>query len=127
MNAFTATLGAAAIAGALLASTAAAQSAAIRQSLEPIRQFERADTDGDKDLSWEEFYNYTVQLFHEWDTNGDGMILDEEHGPAVDAQGRPVRPQGVSLEAFTVEVRKAFKLADKDKSGKLSYAEAAGG
>lgn len=125
MKSFTVILGAAAIIGSLFAPIAAGQNA-VDRSLEPARQFERADVDGDQQLSWEEFYNYTVQLFHEWDTNGDGVILGEEHGPAFDAKGRRVRPPGVSLEAFTVELRKAFAAADKDRSGKLSFAEAAG-
>lgn len=126
MSKLTALFVAAVAGGLLVTADTAAQSPSIQRSLEPVRQFERADTDGDKELSWEEFYNYCVQLFHEWDTNRDGMILDEEHAPAVDAKGRPVRPPGVSLEAFTVELRRAFELADKDRSGKLSFAETVG-
>ena len=96
------------------------------QLLDAVRQFERADNDGNKALSWEEFRNYVIQMFDSADHDGNGIIQGDEHPPAFDATGKPVEPKDVTIEAFNVEVRRAFVKADSDKSGDLNYAEYAG-
>jgi Ca2+-binding EF-hand superfamily protein len=105
---------------------AQAQSQDRNKLLDDVRQFEVADHDGDKALSWEEFRNYLIQMFHAIDHDGNGIIQGDEHPPSVDAAGKPVAPADVTAEAFNVEVRRAFVRADKDKSGDLNYAEYAG-
>jgi Ca2+-binding EF-hand superfamily protein len=94
--------------------------------LDSIRQFELADHDGDKALSWEEFRSYVLHVFHEADHDGNGVIQADEHPPAFDASGKPVEPRDVTIEAFNAEMRRVFQLADVDKSGDISYAEYAG-
>jgi hypothetical protein len=96
------------------------------QLLDAVRQFERADNDGNKALSWEEFRNYVIKIFDSADHDGNGIIQGDEHPPAVDANGKPVEPKDVPIEAFNSEVRRAFLKADLDKSGDLNYAEYAG-
>lgn len=121
-------LGAAACGAALFGAIAnAAPADDTRQLLEAVRQFERADNDGNKALSWEEFRNYVVQMFDSADHDGNGIIQGDEHPPAFDANGKPVEPKDVTIEAFNAAVRQAFLRADVDKSGDLSYAEYAGG
>lgn len=94
--------------------------------LDSIRQFELADHDGNKALSWEEFRSYVLHVFHEADHDGNGVIQADEHPPAFDASGKPVEPRDVTIEAFNAEMRRVFQLADVDKSGDISYAEYAG-
>jgi Ca2+-binding EF-hand superfamily protein len=94
--------------------------------LDAVRQFERADHDGNKSLSWEEFRSHVLHIFHEADHDGNGVIQGDEHPPAFDASGKTVEPRDVTIEAFNAEVRRVFQLADTDKSGELSYAEYAG-
>jgi hypothetical protein len=94
--------------------------------LDDVRQFERADHDGNKALSWEEFRSYVLQMFHAMDHDDNGIIQGDEHPPAVDADGKPVVAADVTVDAFNVEVRRAFVRADKDKSGDLNYGEYSG-
>lgn len=96
------------------------------QLLDAVRQFERADNDGNKALSWEEFRNYVVQMFDSADHDGNGIIQGDEHPPAFDKTGKPIEPKDVTIEAFNAEVRRAFVKADGDKSGDLDYSEYAG-
>ncbi|MFO1455111.1 MAG: hypothetical protein U1F18_02595 [Steroidobacteraceae bacterium] len=94
--------------------------------LDAVRQFERADFDGNKTLSWEEFRNYVLQMFHAADHDGNGIIQGDEHPPAKTRDGKPAQPKDVTIDAFNAEVRRLFQKADVDKSGDLSWAEYAG-
>lgn len=91
--------------------------------LEEQRNFELADVDGDGVMSWEEFRNFFVPQFFELDKNGDGVIGGAEHPPARGADGKPVSPPDVSIEAFQHALESAFKSADRDGSGTLSARE----
>lgn len=91
--------------------------------LDAVRQFERADYDGNKALSWEEFRNYVLHMFHAADKDGNGIIQGSEHPPAQSRDGKPVKARDVTIDAFNTEVRRLFLLADADKSGDLSWAE----
>lgn len=91
--------------------------------LDEQRNFERADVDGDGQLSWEEFRNFFVPQFHMLDRNGDGVIRGDEHPAARDAQGNPVKPPDVTTADFQRALRIAFERADKDGSGTLSPRE----
>jgi hypothetical protein len=117
-------LGAVACGAALLGGVAAAEDR--NELLDAVRQFERADQDGNKALSWEEFRNYVIKMFDAADHDGNGIIQGDEHPPAFDKDGKPVQPKDVTIDAFNSEVRRAFVKADSDKSGDLSYAEYAG-
>jgi hypothetical protein len=117
-------IGAMACCALFLGSVAIAQDR--NQLLDAVRQFENADHDGNKALSWEEFRNYVGQMFHTADHDENGIIQGDEHPPAFDASGKPVVAPDLTIEAFNAEIRRAFLKADKDKSGDLSYAEYAG-
>lgn len=94
--------------------------------LDAVRQFERADYDGNKALSWEEFRNYVLQMFHSADHDGNGIIQGDEHPPVKSRDGKAAQPQDVTIDAFNAEVRRLFVRADADKSGDLNWAEYAG-
>lgn len=94
--------------------------------LDAVRQFERADYDGNKALSWEEFRNYVLQMFHAADHDGNGIIQGDEHPPAKTRDGKVAEPQDVTIDSFNAEVRRLFVKADADNSGDLVWAEYAG-
>ena len=106
---------------ALLAST----SLVAAQTLSPSKRegFELADFDGDGVVSWEEFHNRLVHIFHNIDRDENGIIEGEEHLPASTPDGKAVEPSSVRINEFMAEIRRAFYLADNDQSGGLNKAE----
>lgn len=91
--------------------------------LEEQRNFERADVNGDNQLSWEEFRNFFVPQFHQLDRDGDGVLRGDEHPPARDASGNAVKPPDVATQDFQRALQIAFDRADTDRSGTLSPRE----
>ena len=106
-----------------LAASGGAQAQDRGALLDAVRQFDRADFDGNKALSWEEFRNYVLHMFHAADHDGNGIIQGDEHPPAKTRDGKVAEPRDVTIDAFNAEVRRLFLLADVDKSGELSWAE----
>lgn len=106
---------------ALLAST----SLVAAQTLSPSQRegFELADFDGDGVVSWEEFHNRLVHIFHNIDRDENGIIEGQEHLPASTPDGKSVEPPAVRIGEFMDEIRRAFYLADKDQSGGLNKSE----
>ena len=98
---------------------------AVRAALDEATQksFDSADVDGDGQVSWEEYRNRMLHVFHQMDHNGDGRLTPDETPPAKDKSGQPVKGGTVTVEAYTVSIETAFKKADADGDGALSPAE----
>jgi len=108
---------------ALLASAPATAADAKSTDAEAKAAFKAADFDGDGKVSWEEFRNRVIAAFGRLDRNSDGCISADEHPPAINKKGETVQPGDVGVEAFTASAQTAFKAADKNNDGKLSFAE----
>ena len=89
----------------------------------PEMKFERADSDGNGCVSWEELRNQGAIIFATLDLNNDGVIAGDEHPKAVNAKGEKVQPNSVDLEAFNAAFREAFERADQDASECLDKKE----
>ena len=90
------------------------------------QSFDRADVDGDGQVSWEEYRNRMLHVFHAMDHNGDGRLTPDETPPAKDKSGQSVKGGTVTVEAYAVSIETAFKKADADNDGALTPAEWAG-
>lgn len=90
------------------------------------KSFDRADVDGDGQVSWEEYRNRMLHVFHAMDHNGDGRLTPDETPPAKDKSGQSVKGGTVTVEAYAVSIETAFKKADADNDGALIPAEWAG-
>jgi len=101
---------------------------AVRAALDEATQksFDGADVDGDGKVSWEEYRNRMLHVFHQMDHNGDGRLTPDETPPAKDKSGQPVKGGTVTVEAYTASIEKAFKEADTDGDGALNPDEWAG-
>ena len=101
---------------------------AVRAALDEATQksFDSADVDGDGKVSWEEYRNRMLQVFHAMDHNGDGRLTPDETPSAKDKSGQPVKGGTVTVEAYAVSIETAFKKADADNDGALSPDEWAG-
>ena len=90
------------------------------------KSFDSADVDGDGKVSWEEYRNRMLHVFHQMDHNGDGRLTPDETQPAKDKSGQPVKGGTVTVEAYTVSIETAFKKADADADAALTPDEWAG-
>ena len=90
------------------------------------KSFDSVDVDGDGKVSWEEYRNRMLHVFHAMDHNGDGRLTPDEVPPAKDKSGQPVKGGTVTIEAYTTSIETAFKKADADGDGALDPAEWAG-
>jgi len=98
-----------------------AASGALAAVDEPTRKsFDSVDVDGDGKVSWEEYRNRMLHVFHQMDHSGDGRLTSDETPPAKDKSGQPVKGGTVSVEAYTASIEQAFKKADGDGDGALS-------
>jgi Ca2+-binding EF-hand superfamily protein len=95
---------------------------AVRAALDEATQksFDSADVDGDGKVSWEEYRNRMLHVFHQMDHNGDGRLTPDETPSAKDKSGQPVKGGTVTVEAYTDSIETAFKKADADNDGALS-------
>jgi Ca2+-binding EF-hand superfamily protein len=116
------------IATALAVALGLGAASGVRAALdEPAQKsFDSADVDGDSQVSWEEYRNRMLHVFHQMDHNGDGRLTPDETLPAKDKSGQPVKGGTVTVEAYTVSIESAFKKADADNDGALSPDEWAG-
>lgn len=94
----------------------------VRAALDEVAQksFDSADVDGDGKVSWEEYRNRMLHVFHQMDHNGDGRLTPDETPPAKDKSSQPVKGGTVTIEAYTSSIEKAFKQADGDGDSALS-------
>jgi Ca2+-binding EF-hand superfamily protein len=83
------------------------------------KSFDSVDVDGDGKVSWEEYRNRMLHVFHQMDHSGDGRLTSDETPPAKDKSGKPVKGGTVTVEAYTASIEKAFKKADGDGDGAL--------
>ena len=90
------------------------------------KSFDSTDVDGDGKVSWEEYRNRMLHVFHDMDHNGDGRLTPDETPPAKDKSGQPVKGGTVTVEAYTASIETAFKKADTDGGGALDPDEWAG-
>jgi Ca2+-binding EF-hand superfamily protein len=113
------------IATALAVALGLGAASAVRAALDEATQksFDGADVDGDGQVSWEEYRNRMLHVFHQMDHNGDGRLTPDETPPAKDKSGQPVKGGTVTVEAYTDSIETAFKKADADGDGALSPAE----
>ena len=95
---------------------------AVQATLDQATQksFDSADVDGDGKVSWEEYRNRMLHVFHNMDHNSDGRLTPDETPPAKDKSGQPVKGGTVTVEAYTTSIETAFKKADNDGDGALS-------
>lgn len=93
----------------------------VRAALDETAQksFDGADVDGDGKVSWEEYRNRMLHVFHDMDHNGDGRLTSDETPPAKDKSGQPVKGGTVTVEAYTSSIENVFKKADGDGDGAL--------
>lgn len=84
--------------------------------------FAYADTNEDAVVSWEEYRNRGMRMFHHVDTNADGVMQIAEirwiAGPDA-----PPAPFDISAPTFNAAMRKAFDDGDKNGDGALTPAE----
>ncbi|HJU38310.1 MAG TPA: hypothetical protein VJ724_01965 [Tahibacter sp.] len=85
--------------------------------------FERADFNNDGKISFEEYRNRSVRVFHDLDQNGDGRLTGDEQPPAKDAKGQPSTGGTVSVESFTDALADHFERADANRDGSLDVDE----
>jgi Ca2+-binding EF-hand superfamily protein len=116
------------IAAALAVALGLGAASGVRAALDEAAQksFDSADVDGDGKVSWEEYRNRMLHVFHQMDHNGDGRLTPDETPPAKDKTGQPVKGGTVTVEAYTVSIETAFKKADADNDGALNPDEWAG-
>lgn len=102
-----------------------AQDAAILQPAGSTAQqvaFAYADRDEDAVVSWEEYRNRGMRLFHHVDANDDDVLqvaeIREMAGPDA-----PAAPFDISAPTFNAAMRKAFDEGDKNNDGALTPAE----
>jgi len=116
------------IATALAVALGLGAASGVRAALdEPAQKsFDSADVDGDGQVSWEEYRNSMLHVFHQMDHNSDGRLTPDETPPAKDKSGQPVKGGTVTVEAYTASIEKAFKEADTDGDGALNPDEWAG-
>ena len=100
----------------------------VRAALDQAAQksFDSVDVDGNGQVSWEEYRNRMLHVFHQMDHNGDGRLTPDETPPTKDKSGQPVKGGTVTIEAYTVSIETAFKKADADGDGALTLVEWAG-
>lgn len=116
------------IATALVVALGLGAATAVRATPDEAAQksFDSADVDGDGKVSWEEYRNRMLHVFHQMDHNGDGRLTPDETPPAKDKSGQPVKGGTVTVEAYTVSIETAFRKADADGDGALTLVEWAG-
>ena len=116
------------IATALAVALGLGAASGVRAALDEAAQksFDSADVDGDGKVSWEEYRNRMLHVFHQMDHNGDGRLTPDETPPAKDKSGQPVKGGTVTVEAYAVSIETAFKKADTDGDGALNPDEWAG-
>ncbi len=116
------------IATALAVTLGLGAASAARAALDDATQkaFDSVDVDGDGKVSWEEYRNRMLHVFHQMDHNGDSRLTPDETPPAKDKTGQPVKGGTVTIEAYTVSIETAFKKADGDGNSALDPDEWAG-
>jgi hypothetical protein len=84
--------------------------------------FAYADRNEDAVVSWEEYRNRGMRMFHHVDANDDDVLqvaeIRQMAGPDA-----PAAPFDISATVFNAALRKAFDQGDKNDDGALTPAE----
>jgi hypothetical protein len=84
--------------------------------------FAYADRNEDAVVSWEEYRNRAMRMFHHLDANDDDVLqiaeIREMAGPEA-----PAAPFDINAGVFNAAMRKAFDQGDKNGDGALTPAE----
>lgn len=84
--------------------------------------FAYADTNEDAVISWEEYRNRGMRMFHHVDTNKDDVLqvaeIRELAGPDA-----PAAPYDITAPTFNAAMRKTFDQGDKNLDGALTPEE----
>jgi len=84
--------------------------------------FAYADRNEDASVSWEEYRNRAMRLFHNVDVNQDDVMQIGEIAALAGPQA-PAAPFDISAPTFNAALRKTFDEGDKNRDGTLTPAE----
>jgi uncharacterized protein YbaA (DUF1428 family) len=84
--------------------------------------FAYADRNEDAVVSWEEYRNRAMRMFHHVDTNDDD-ILEIAEIRQMSGPDAPAAPFDISADLFNAALRKAFDAGDRNGDGALTPAE----
>lgn len=96
---------------------------AIAQEAKPMTPFEKADFNGDGQISHEEYRNRAALLFHDYDTNSDGYLTSDELPEYRNAKGEVVVPSALTITDYMASISHSFDLGDVNKDGFLQSSE----
>lgn len=84
--------------------------------------FAYADRNEDAIVSWEEYRNRGMRMFHHVDTNKDDVLQVAELR-ALAGPDAPAAPYDITAPTFNAAMRKTFDQGDKNLDGALTPAE----
>jgi Ca2+-binding EF-hand superfamily protein len=96
---------------------------AIAQEAKSMTPFEKADFNGDGQISHEEYRNRAALLFHDYDTNSDGYLTSDELPEYRNAKGEVVVPSALTITDYMASISHSFDLGDVNKDGFLQSSE----
>lgn len=85
--------------------------------------FEKADQNGDGKISFEEYRNRAVILFHDYDHNSDQHLTANELPEYRNAKGEVVKTKSITIEDYMASTGHSFDMGDVDKDGFLQANE----
>jgi hypothetical protein len=85
--------------------------------------FEKADQNGDGKVSFEEYRNRAVILFHDYDHNVDQHLTANELPEYRNAKGDVVKTRSITIEDYMASISHSFDMGDVNKDGFLQTNE----
>jgi len=85
--------------------------------------FEKADFNGDGQISHEEYRNRAAFLFHDYDTNSDGYLTADELPEYRDVNGGIVVPAALTITDYMASISHSYDMGDVNKDGLLQPSE----
>ena len=98
-------------------------SPAFAQAAKAPTPFENADYDGDGKISHEEYRNRAAFLFHDYDSNEDGVLTADELPEYRNAKGIVVATGNLTITDYMASISHSFDMGDANKDGFLQPAE----
>ena len=96
---------------------------AMAQEATPMTPFEKADFNGDGQISHEEYRNRAAVVFHDYDANSDGQLNSDELPEYRNAKGELVAPTALTVADYMASVSHSFDMGDVNKDGLLQASE----